>query len=49
MELSGYTMSELIKLREEISNYILNKKDGFLYLNYPQTKDLWDSGNNPEF
>ena len=33
MELSGYTMSELIKLREEISNYILNKKDGFLYIN----------------
>ncbi len=33
MELSGYTMSELIKLRDEISIYILNKEDGFLYIN----------------
>jgi hypothetical protein len=33
MELSGYTMSELIELRDKISNYILNKGDGFLYIN----------------
>lgn len=33
MELSGYTMSELIELRNKISNYILNKEDGFLYIN----------------
>jgi len=33
MELSGYTMSELIELRNNISNYILNKEDGFLYIN----------------
>jgi hypothetical protein len=33
MELSGYTISELIELRDKISNYILNKEDGFLYIN----------------
>lgn len=33
MELSGYTMAELIELRDKISYYILNKEDGFLYIN----------------
>jgi hypothetical protein len=33
MELSVYTIEQLIELRDNISNYILNKEDGFLYIN----------------